>query len=365
MLVFKNKFAYKKIISTSIILCIYLVTLNTSADQAIKNPAPIKEVLNDPAMVSNKDMVSLPPIPGSNSLQPDQELAAFSQQLDKVQIIQDEQKQKDDILKAVIPWKDGKFGDPKDPNFQNLLKQQFPMSPEQIKIFRETLNIYEQAMQDQVRNPTPIMSTRSVNLDPGSSPPPVRISTGYVSSLIFIDETGAPWPIKAYDIGNQKAFNVQWDKTSNLMMLQGLIPYANTNMVVLLHNLETPVILNLVNDQHKVDYRLDLRIPGMGPKATTPMIKSNIPASDDLLMSLLDGIPPERAKLLRVNGAAASAWLLDDSEILLRTRLTVLSPSYTSSMRSADGMKVYRMNKTPLIIASKDGNTYRLNVEGY
>ncbi len=303
-------------------------------------------------------MVDLPPIPTSEST-----TTAFKSFIDNKERI-DKFQNKEKELAQLTPWQ-GKFGDPKDPNFQTMLKQQFPMSPEQIKLFRETLNIFEQALQDQVRNPTPSMSTRSVDLDPGSAPPPVRISTGYVSSLIFMDESGAPWPIKAYDIGNPSAFNVQWDKESNLMMLQGLVPYANTNIVVLLHNLETPVILNLINDQHKVDYRLDLRIPGLGPKATTPMIKSNIPATDNILMSLLDGIPPERAKPIEVNGGAASAWLLDDNELLLRTRLTILSPSYTSSMRSADGMKVYRMPKTPVIMASKDGNTYQLAIQGY
>lgn len=263
------------------------------------------------------------------------------------------------------PWQDPN-SDPDDPNFQLLLKEQFPMSPDQIKTFRDTLDIYQRALQNKAKNPAPVMSTRSVNLAPGSVPPPVRIATGYVSSILFIDETGAPWPIKAYDIGNSKAFDVVWDKVGNLLLIQGLEAYANTNIVVLLHNLETPVILNLVNDQQKVDYRMDLRIPGMGPKANVPIItNSSIPDSDEMLMGLLDGIPPDMAKPLAVKGASAQAWLLDDRELLIRTRLTILSPAYTSSMRSPDGMKVYRLPKTPLIMASKDGNTYQLSINGY
>jgi intracellular multiplication protein IcmK len=183
--------------------------------------------------------------------------------------------------------------------------------------------------------------------------------------VIFVDETGAPWPIKAYDIGNSRAFNIQWDKESHLMMIQGLVPYSNTNLVVLLHNLETPVILNLINDQNKVDYRLDLRIPGLGPNAKAPIIKSSIPSSDNVLMSLIDGIPPTSAKPLNVKGGAAQVWLLGDKELLIRTRLTILSPSYSASMRSSDGLKVYRMEKTPVIMAAKDGNTFQLNIEGY
>ncbi|MBP9721561.1 MAG: hypothetical protein KBD64_00210 [Gammaproteobacteria bacterium] len=336
---------------------------NVYTSACVKSPNdPAKCLVDSNAKVAapgaTVSMIDLPPIPEVEINQ--DRVNKYLSNVAQMQNIED----KKTGLKDLTPW-GPEFGNPKDPNFQVLLKQQFPMSPEQIKVYRETLNVYEQALQDQVRNPTPQMSTRSVDLDPGSSPPPVRISTGYVSSLIFLDETGAAWPIRAYDIGNSTAFNVQWDKESNLMMLQGLVPYANTNIVVLLQNLETPVILNLINDQQKVDYRLDLRIAGLGPKAVTPMIKSNTLNVDSILMSLLDGIPPDRAKLIQVTGGAATAWLLDDNELLLRTRLTVLSPSYTSSMRSADGMKVYRMPKTPVIMASKDGNTYQLAVEGY
>jgi intracellular multiplication protein IcmK len=334
------------------------MSTNIHAQSNLNNPAITTAPTATAPVASAAGMIELPPVPDV-AINQDK----FSGYLDHVdEVTKIEQKQQ--ALKDLIPWR-GKVGDPKDPNFQALLKQQFPMSPEQIKVFRDTLNIYEQALQAQSRNPTPSMSTRSVDLDPGSAPPPVRISTGYVSTLIFLDETGAPWPIKAYDIGNASAFNVYWDKESNFMMLQGLVPYANTNIVVLLHNLETPVILNLINDQQKVDYRLDLRIPGLGPKATTPMIRSNIPSTDNILISLIDGIPPERARPLQVNGGAASVWIIDDSELLIRTRLTILSPSYTSSMRSADGMKVYRMPKTPVIMASKDGNTYQLAIDGY
>lgn len=342
----------------------FLIKLNTKA-LCLAFAALLVSSVGIYAQVTTQgnNMIDLPPLPSI-----DGDNKGFEQVYQKVQsvnAIEQQQKQKEEFFKSLLPWRGG-FGDPRDPNFQQLLMKQFPMSPDQMKIFRETLDVYEEAIQDQVRNPTPIMSTRSVNLDPGSAPPPVRISTGYVSSILFVDETGAPWPIKAYDIGNSQAFNIVWDKVSNLMMIQGLVPYSNTNMVVLLHNLETPVIINLVNDQKKVDYRLDLRIPGLGPKAATPIMPSNnIPSSDNLLMGLIDGIPPERAKPLTVSGGAAKAWLLDDEELLIRTRLTILSPSYTSSMRSPDGMKVYRMPKTPLVMAAKDGGTYQLAIKGY
>ena len=43
---------------------------------------------------------------------------------------------------------------------------------------------------------------------PGATPPAIRLAQGYVSSLVFVDSTGAPWPIASFDIGDPKG--CQW-----------------------------------------------------------------------------------------------------------------------------------------------------------
>tara|TARA_R110000868_G_scaffold32183_10_gene117365 strand:- start:8168 stop:9187 length:1020 start_codon:yes stop_codon:yes gene_type:complete len=270
-----------------------------------------------------------------------------------------------------MPWKKGGktksgFGSVNNDVFKELLEQNFPMSPEQMKIYKEALDRYEQAMQYNPKNPNPVISTKNVSIDPGSSPVAIRIATGYVSTILFIDETGANWPIAAYDIGNTKDFNVQWDKKSNLLLIQGMKPYSNTNLVILLKDLDTPVIFNLVNDQKAVDYRLDLRIPRLGPNAKMPIMQMGLPDGvDDELMSLLDGVPPRKNTQLIVHGGEAQAWLNSNGNLLLRTRLTLLSPSYDNSLSSADGMHVYKLNKTPLILAARDGEPVQLSIQGY
>lgn len=257
------------------------------------------------------------------------------------------------------------FGKISDPAFQNMLKKQFPLSPEQIKAFRQALDIQQRALRVEIKNPDPVMSTRVVNLEPGSSPPAVRISSGYVSSILFTDETGAAWPIKAYDIGNPKAFNIYWNKSSNMLLIQGQTPYARTNLIVILEGLKTPIILSVINDQQKVDYRLDLIVPGKGPKAKTQIINSSIPAQPNLVLSnLLYGIAPKKSKKLTVVGGYAQAWLEKEGSLLLRTKLDILSPGWLATMNSVDGTKVYRMNVTPLILATENGRTIQLHIEG-
>lgn len=280
-------------------------------------------------------------------------------------------KQENQYIDKHMPWKDGGktksgFGSVNDEAFKELLEKNFPMSPEQMKIYKEALDRYERALQYSPRNPDPIISTKTVSLDPGSSPVAIRIATGYVSTILFIDETGANWPIAAYDIGNKDDFNVQWDKKSNLLLIQGVKPYANTNLVIMLKGFDTPVIFNLVNDQHSVDYRLDLRIPKLGPNAKMPIMQTELPDSaDNELMSLLDGVPPRDNTQLIVHGGDAQAWLNSHGNLLLRTRLTLLSPSYDSSLSSADGMNVYKLSKTPLILAARDGEPVQLSIQGF
>jgi intracellular multiplication protein IcmK len=342
-----------------------VLAASRTQDTVIVDAAPMTGVGSRSAQGNGQSaMIDLPPFPsGTQAMLNTPSEANADNKAEKNGEKNGEKKQ--GTASETTAW-DGPDANVQDSAFQELLKQQFPMSPDQMKMFRETLNVYERSLQKQVRNPTPVVSTRTVSLEPGAVPPVVRISSGYVSSLLFLDETGSAWPIQAYDIGNPKAFNIQWDKKSNLLMIQGLVPYANTNMVILLNGLATPVILNLQSDQDKVDYRLDLRVPGAGPNAASPMIPNAIPVGGDVaLMNLLDGVPPVQAIPLAVTGGAAQAWLMGDQDLLLRTRLTVLSPAYQNSMRSADGTKVYRMKKTPVILAVEGGNTVQLGIGGY
>ena len=207
------------------------------------------------------------------------------------------------------------------------------------------------------------MSTQTVNLAPGATPPVVRLQQGFVTSVVFVDNTGADWPIDSYDLGNSKAFNIQVASGSNTMMIQAIDMYTYGNLAVNLKGLSTPVMLTLVPGGQAVDYRLDLRIQDAGPNATmsnTNQIAS--PVSDELL-SVLDGVPPADSQILQVSDSQSQAWLLGD-KMYLRTHLTVLSPSWDSVVTSPDGMKAYEMQKSPMVLVSKFGQPVQLTIEG-
>ncbi len=88
-----------------------------------------------------------------------------------------------------------------------------------------------------------------VNLAPGTTPPAIRLAQGYVTSLVFVDSTGAPWPIAVFDIGNPKAVNIQWDGKGNILMMQAVSPYSDGDIVVRLVGLPTPITLEIVSGQ--------------------------------------------------------------------------------------------------------------------
>jgi intracellular multiplication protein IcmK len=257
------------------------------------------------------------------------------------------------------------FGTLQDPAFQNMTGKMFPMTAEQIRALRDVAEATKRITAEPARiPPRPLVSSQTVSLSPGTVPPVIRLANGYVTSVVFVDETGAPWPVAAYSIGNPQAFNIQWDSESNLLMIQGQGAYVTGNMAVSLAKLPTPIMLTIVSEQNVVDYRVDFRVQGRGPNANGSIIGSSLPQnSNQLLMNLLDGVPPSDARTLEITGGPAEAWARGGT-MFLRTPLTVLSPSWTATMSSPDGTKVYQMNPTPMVLVSDRGQSVVLKVKG-
>jgi intracellular multiplication protein IcmK len=249
--------------------------------------------------------------------------------------------------------------------FEGVAQQMFPLSPEEIIRLKQLYHTTEYAEAAPAGTPPkPTATSQFVNLSPGSTPPVIRLSQGFVSSLVFLDSTGAPWPISAYDLGDPSAFSIQWDKTSNTLMIQASKLYNYGNLAVRLRGLNTPVMLTLIPGQKAVDYRVDLRVQGYGPNAKSmPMEEGIPPAASDILLHVLDGVPPDGSSRLVVSGGDARAWLLND-KMFIRTSLTILSPGWLGSMTSADGTHAYEMQKSPVLLVSWHGKVMQLKVEG-
>lgn len=249
--------------------------------------------------------------------------------------------------------------------FKDMSRSLYPLDPEQVVQLKQMYQTNEYAQATNPGTPPkPTATSQFVNLSPGSTPPVIRLSQGFVSSLVFLDSTGAPWPIAAYDLGDPASFNIQWDKTSNTLMIQAMKLYNYGNLAVRLRGLNTPVMLTLIPGQKAVDYRVDLRVQGYGPNAKSmPMEEGLPPSASDILLHVLDGVPPPESQRLTISGGDARAWLANE-KMYVRTNLTILSPGWLASMTSADGTHAYEMQKSPVLLVSWHGKVMQLKVEG-
>ncbi len=249
--------------------------------------------------------------------------------------------------------------------FDAMVQNALPMTPEQIQKLR-SLYMSSQFSASSSPNtpPRPTATSTFVDLSPGATPPVVRLAQGFVTSLVFVDSTGGAWPIESYDIGNPSAFNIQWDKTSNTLMIQSTVLYTYGNLAVKLRGLNTPVMITLIPGQKAVDYRVDLRIQGFGPNAKALSGTSLPESTSSDLLSVLDGVPPAGSHNLSVDGGDCQAWLSGD-KMYVRTRLSVLSPGWSATLSSADGMHAYEMQPAPMLLVSQNGQVVQLKVKGF
>jgi intracellular multiplication protein IcmK len=250
--------------------------------------------------------------------------------------------------------------------FKQVVQQTMPMTPEQIREYKRLVNESQLASATPVGiPPKPVSTTIQVNLAPGSVPPSVSLYQGFISSLIFLDSSGAPWPIASFDLGNPQAFSIFWDKKSNILMVQPLQPHTYANLAINLKDSTIPVMLTLVPGQAVVHYRVDLRVSGLGPNASIQVDDiSALPAgADPSLLGVLDGIPPPNSKEVSVKGVEAKAWT-KGSNLFLRTKSTVLSPGWISKMSSPDGTNAYEMPLTPSVLISYLGEPREIQIEG-
>ena len=248
--------------------------------------------------------------------------------------------------------------------FAAMATQLFPLDADQVHRLRQMFESSQAAAAAPAGTPPrPTATSQLVSLAPGSTPPVIRLTQGFVSSVLFLDSTGAAWPIAAYSLGNPEAFNIVWNKKDNMLMIQANKGYTYANMAIRLRGLETPVMLTLIPGQKAVDYRVDMRVPGLGPNAKQPSSIGMPSEVNTQLLSILDGSPPTGGQMLKVEGGDAQAWQVA-GKLFLRTRYTVLSPGWMATLSSADGMRVYEMQQTPLVLVSAHGKVIQLKLKG-
>lgn len=264
---------------------------------------------------------------------------------------------------------------PKLPNvnqesFKQVTEEAAPLSPVQIKSLRRLVDDAERAASSPPRFvPKPVSSSVTVSLMPGETPPVARLFSNYVTNILFVDQVGNPLVVTDVDPGAASQFTVTFNQKakegSNLIKISPNSSYAMGNISVSLDGVQSPVSLTLVSGQREVDYRVDVRVKGVGGGGRGAVASAALPSgANPMMLGMLEGVAPDGAKTLTSSSSDVQAWEFR-GRFYVRTSYTLLSPAYLAMQKSADGSAVYEITPTPVLIALSGGGTIQINLSGY
>jgi len=255
--------------------------------------------------------------------------------------------------------------------FQQVTEEAAPLTPEQIKTLRKLVDDAERAAAAPARFvPKPVSSAVTVSLQPGATPPVVRLFANYVSNIMFVDQVGNPLIVDDVDPGAAAQFNVTWSQKaksqagSNVIKLSPKASYASGNVSVSLDGVMTPISLTLVSGQREVDYRVDVRVKGVGGPGKSAGGSALPESVNPVMQGMLEGVAPDGAKTLTSSNPEVNAWEYR-SRFYVRTNYTLLSPAYTGIQKSADGSTVYEIPPVSVLVAVFGGSTININLSGF
>ena len=246
--------------------------------------------------------------------------------------------------------------------FNAALTGLLPLEPPEIRRVLERYDQTREAVEVPIYPyPEPQVVVKDIPLEPGIRPVEIRLATGHVTTVNFLDISGAPWPIQ--DISWAGNFEVlQPESGSNVIRITPMSEFAYGNLSIRMVEAKTPITFVLKTHREGVYYRMDARLPEYGTLATPPLIdgRITIAAGSPTITAILGGVPPRDAVRLQVSGVdGRTSAYRHGGMVYVRTPLTLLSPAWTSSMRSADGTSVYSLSDSPVLLLSDNGRMVR------
>ncbi|MDO8728609.1 MAG: DotH/IcmK family type IV secretion protein [bacterium] len=248
--------------------------------------------------------------------------------------------------------------------YESAKAQIFPVSPEQIRGWQETVDQQRRAARAKIIT-VPKISSDTLDLSPGAAPPGICVSPFFGATINFIDASGNPWPIKAVTEFNKDDFKS--DKpfpSSNTLTISNLGSYGQGSVTVFLDGFDTPIVLMIYGGQKVTDTRKDLRVPRQKPGVINPIparTEARAANVDRRLFDLLDGIIPAGSVSLVTSDPLVRAWQLDD-KLIIRTAATIMN-TFDERVPSQDGTFVYSMPLTPLVAVSVNGIPRTVSIE--
>lgn len=238
--------------------------------------------------------------------------------------------------------------------FHSVLKKNIPLTPEEIRKFEQDFDKTQAAIHSQE---PPVMQTRTMalNLAPGAPVPVIKVTPGYVSSVVFLDNTGSPWPITSVTVGDPRFFSVEAPKVKprNVLTVAALGSHLASNIAVTLAGHTTPVMLSLETNPAQAAVLTALRANSSGPLAESPVFHT-VGHANTTLLAFLDDVPPNGASELATQSKGITGWSYKNN-LYVRTELTPVWPAWVATVTGEMGIKVYKLPNVSSILVVDNG----------
>lgn len=240
-----------------------------------------------------------------------------------------------------------------------------PMTPEEIRVLRERLYNTEAASNAPLMSPSLKIRTAVVNIEE-NAPVDVNVVDSYTSSVVFFDQTGAPWPIEGKVLGNDQAFDsTVTGEGKNVVVFSIKKPFAESNALVFLKGVHMPVVLRLKGGASVVDSRFSVMVPKSGPEAKAqPFVGKKMQETSAELLAFLNGDRVEGAVKYQLQGVTGEVFEYGGA-LYVKSRASLMSPAWLDSLSSPAGFNVYKLQPVTTLRFSVDGKMVPAKVERY
>ena len=257
-----------------------------------------------------------------------------------------------------------------DEAFRRVVNQAAPLTPAQIREMGRIVDDAERAAAQPPRfTPKAVSSAVSVSLQAGATPPVARLATNYVTTLVFMDQLGAPLKIRSVDLGAPRGFTLSWDQTNeagtNFLSISPNTNYPTGNISVVLDGVSVPVTLTLITGQREVDDRVDVRVRGVvtGDIRVTGAVPSGISKT---AQDMLGGVAPAGTTMLTTSRADVAAWQVGKRfYVRVPAGATVLSPACIEIAQGPDGSTVCSIPPIPVVSLLIGREQVNVSLSGY
>ncbi len=253
-----------------------------------------------------------------------------------------------------------------DRQLQRSLKQIRPLEPEQIQRAKQRERESRQAIEERPQAEL-VTSSKILRLQPGAKPAVIRVAPGYVSSVVILDRSGAPWPVTSASLGSSDGFAVSQPDTGkhNILQVSAKKQNQDSNISLTLENHATPVVMRITTDPNEASSLTSFRADQLGPNAhPEPVGPAVEPTASSTIMAFLDGVPPQSAQRVVVHGAKGRdihVWRYNQS-LYVRTRLAAVWPAWSEVSNGVGGLRVYKMRPVSQLMMSMSGEIVTLRL---